>query len=137
MDATVAFSARGSRELLACVCVASSGIHARLVTEHLEDGLVATTAFALAVVSTGVIGVALLARPESHWPPRAAAIVLAGLLAVYALAVSVAVPGLPRTPESVDALGVACKSIEAAGLLPALALAWPPREPTRAARGTA
>lgn len=118
----------GRRELLACACVASSGIHATLLAEHLEDGLVAAGGFAAAVVVTGATGIAILTRPHSAWPPRVALAVLAGLLASYALAIAVALPGVPGTPETIDAIGVACKGVEAIGVLLAWTLVTAPHE---------
>ena len=107
-----------AHEVLIASCATSAGIHAALVPVHLEEGLgagfgfIAATAF-LAVVAVGLTLGAGAARLG------ATAAVLAGLLASYGLAVTTGLPLLHPEPEAVDALGLATKAVELAGLLAA------------------
>jgi hypothetical protein len=66
--------------------------------------------------------VLLTRRPASTPSVRAAAILLAGLVAAYALAVTAGIPVLHPEPEPVDGLGLATKAIELVGLAAALRL---------------
>jgi hypothetical protein len=96
---------------LVLVLAASAGIHTGLVPVHLDEEPVLGVGFVLATVALWVTIVALLWRPASPLPPAAAALLLAALLAGYAVA---------RVGEPVDGLGLVTKAIELAGLV----LAW-------------
>jgi hypothetical protein len=52
----------------------------------------------------------------------AAAVVLASLMSAYALDVTTGIPWLAGSPEPVDVVGLATKSVEALGLVFALRL---------------
>lgn len=111
------------RDGLIIACAISAGIHAALTPEHFDEGaaglgfLVATAALAAAVV-------ALTRRPASAKVPAAAAVVLASLLASYAVASTTGLPLLHPEPEPLDGLALATKAIEAVGLLAATHLLW-------------
>jgi drug/metabolite transporter (DMT)-like permease len=115
------------RDLVVIACAVSAGIHAALVPEHLEHGAPAGLGFAVSAVLLAGIGAALARRPSSRLFD-AAAVLLGGLIAAYALAATTAIPILHPHPEPVDGLGVATKAVEALGLLAALnlkgALSW-------------
>ena len=78
--------------------------------------------FVVATVALAFVAVDLTLRPASTLGPVAAAVLLAGLLASYALALTTGLPVLHPDSEPVDGLAVATKAIEAAGLLAALGL---------------
>ena len=104
------------------VCAISAGIHGALVPEHFEEGAGAGLGFAAATVILAVLVVALTARPASTLALGGAAVVLGGLLASYALAITTGLPVLHPDPEPVDGLALATKAIEAIGLIEALRL---------------
>jgi hypothetical protein len=108
--------------LVIIVCAISAGIHAALTPEHLGEGVGAGGGFLVATVMLAGLALALTRR-TSLATALAAAVTLAGLLASYALAVTTGVPVLHPDVEAVDALAIATKAIEAAGLLAALAVA--------------
>jgi hypothetical protein len=104
------------------VCAVSAGIHAALAPEHYEESFAAGTGFAASAVVLAVLAVALTLRPGSLHARTAAAVVLAGLLVSYALAVTTGVPVLHPEVEPVEGLALATKAIEAIGLLAAVSL---------------
>ncbi len=103
------------RDVVILTCGISAGIHAALVPGHGAAFVAATALLALVVL-------ALTLRPASTLPLAAAALVLAGLLGSYALAVTTGLPLLHPDPEPVEGLALATKAIEAAGLATALLL---------------
>ena len=109
------------RSAVIVVCAISAGIHGALVPEHFEEGAGAGLGFAAATVILAVFVVALTARPASTLA-LGAAVVLGGLLASYALAITTGLPVLHPDPEPVVALALATKAIEAIGLIEALRL---------------
>jgi hypothetical protein len=103
------------RDLLIVACAISGGIHAALVPGHLEEGAAAGTAFAASAALLAVLAAALTRSP-SPVAVAAAPAVLAGLIAAYALAVTVGMPGLHAEPEAVGGLALFTKAVEAIGL---------------------
>jgi hypothetical protein len=104
-------TAQSERDGLVLALAASAGIHAGLVPVHLDEEPALGAGFALAAILLWAAIVALRRRPASPLPPAAATLLLAGLLAGYAVT---------RFGEPVDALGLATKAVEVAGLV----LAW-------------
>lgn len=104
------------RDAVIIACAVSAGIHAALVPHHLAESTAAGLGFIAAAVLLAGLVVALTRRPG---PPAllGAAAVLAGLIGAYALAVA--------SGESVDALALVTKAVEAGGLLAAAHLLLP------------
>jgi len=105
-------------------CAISAGIHAALVPGHLEEGAGAGIGFIAAAVVLGVLAV-VLTRTPSELAFGAAATVLAGLIASYALASTTGFPILHPEPEAVDGLALFTKAVEAVGLVLAASLLRP------------
>jgi hypothetical protein len=108
------------RRWLVLALAASAGAHAALVPSHgaerpLVGVLFAASALALAGYSV------LVDRSERRAVVVAAALLLGGLLALYAASRLVVVWPLAHV-ESIDAVGVVTKLLEAAGLMLALSL---------------
>lgn len=97
-------------------CAASAGAHAGLVPEHLHEAPALGVAFIASAVLLLVAGVTAAVRPSSSPAARAAALVLAGLIAAYAVSRTTGIPLVQPEPEPLDAVGVATKLIEALGL---------------------
>jgi hypothetical protein len=110
-----------SRDITAIACAFSAGVHAGLVPEHLHEAPRLGVAFAGASALLVVFGVALLRLPRSLWPPAGAALLLAALIAGYALSRTSGIAPLGAEREPIDALGVATKVVEAVGLAAAIA----------------
>jgi hypothetical protein len=108
-----------ARDLVILACAASAGIHGALAPEHFREGAGAGIGFVVATVLLGAIAVGMSVRPESRTTVVAAAVVLAGLLASYGLAVTVGMPVVHPAPEPVEGLAVATKLVEGAGLFAA------------------
>jgi hypothetical protein len=109
------------RDLLIVACAVSAGIHGALVPEHVEESTGAGLGFVVATVLLGALAVGLTLRAGAIELVAAAA-VLAGLLASYGLAITTGVPLLHPEPEAVDALALATKAVELAGLAGAVHL---------------
>ena len=110
------------RDVVILACAISAGIHGALVPEHFAEGVGPGVGFVVATVALAFVAVDLTLRPASVLGPVAAAVLLAGLLASYALAITTGLPVLHPDSEPVDGLALATKAIEAAGLLAALSL---------------
>ena len=115
------------RDVVIVACAVSAGIHCALVPSHFAEGSGAGLGFVAATVSLAGLVVWLTWRPANASALAAAAVAFAGLLASYALAITVGLPVLHPDPEPVDALALATKAIEAAGLLTASSLLLRPR----------
>ena len=102
-------------------CAISAGIHGALVGQHFDEGVGPGAGFLVATVLLAALAVALTRRP-AQLVLAGAALVLAGLLASYALAVTTGLPVLQPERESVDALALVTKTVEAIGLLTAATL---------------
>jgi hypothetical protein len=103
-------------------CAASAGAHAALVPAHVRDQRGLGLAFVVAAAVLLVVVSAPATRPAGRTSGRAAVVVLASVIGAYALSVTTGIPWLAPTPESVDAVGVATKSVEALGLASAVQL---------------
>jgi Kef-type K+ transport system membrane component KefB len=112
MNATAA----RARQLLVLACAASAGVHFALAPEHWRESAISGVAFAASAVALAACAVALDRLPRSRLAVTAAAVLLAGLLGAYLLTRFTAMPPLADHAEPVDAVGVATKVVEAAGL---------------------
>jgi hypothetical protein len=111
-------------DVVIVACAVSAGIHGALVPGHFDEGTGAGLGFVAATVALAGLVVWLTARPASRLGLAAAAAVLVGLLASYALAVTSGLPVLHPEPEPVDGLALATKAIEVVGLAAASSLLW-------------
>jgi len=110
-------------------CAVSAGIHAALAPEHFRETTGAGIGFVAATVVLGVLAVVLTLRP-SEPAFAAAALVFAGLIGSYVLAVTTGIPVIHPDVDSVEGLALATKAIEAGALVFAV-FAWRPlRVPT-------
>ena len=114
-------------DVVILACAVSAGIHGALVPGHFHEGTGAGLGFVAATVVLAGLVVWLTWRPASASALVAAAATFAGLLASYALTTTTGLPVLHADPEPVEGLALATKAIEAAGLLAATSLLWPPR----------
>ncbi len=110
------------RDVLIVACAVSAGVHAALTPEHFGEGAGAGGGFLAATILAGALAVVLTRRPESTAAIAAAALVLAGLIFSYVLAVTTGVPVLHPEVEAVDGLALATKAFEAVGIVVALEL---------------
>ena len=111
-----------ARDLLIVVCGISAGIHAAIAPEHFAEGAGPGIGFVAAAVGLAVFAVVLTLRPPTAATLAGPAVLLAGLIVSYALAVSSGLPVLHPEPEPLHALAVVTKAIEGAGLVAALHL---------------
>jgi hypothetical protein len=108
-------------DIVILTCAISAGIHGALVPEHFDEGVGPGAGFVVATILLAALAVALTRRP-SQLVLASAAVVMAGLLASYALAVTTGLPVLHPERESVDALALFTKAVEAIGLVTATTL---------------
>ena len=113
-------------DLVVLSCAISAGIHGALVPEHFDEGTGAGLGFVVATAALAALVLWLWQRPASRGVLASAALVLAGLLIAYGLAVTSGLPVLHPEPEPLDGLALATKAIEALGLLAASSLLWQP-----------
>jgi hypothetical protein len=118
------------RDLLIVACAVSAGIHGALVKEHVAEGFGAGMGFLVATVLLAVYAVALTDAVETM-VLASAALLLAGLLAAYAFAVTTGVPVLHPEVESVDGLALFTKAVELLGLAAGVHLLAAGRLPRR------
>ena len=104
------------RDLVIVACAASAGIHGALVPQHLDENAAAGLGFAAATAILVVLAV-WLTLGTGTVELVATAAVLSGLLASYGLAITIGVPLLHPEPEAIDALALATKAVELAGLV--------------------
>jgi hypothetical protein len=104
------------RDAVLVTCAVSAGIHGALAPEHFGEGTAAGVGFVAATAALAAVVVALTLRPASVLALAGAATVLAGLLVAYALAATTGLPLFHPEPESIEALALATKVIEAIGL---------------------
>ena len=107
------------RDVVMVACAASGGVHAALVPSHLRESAAAGVAFLVAALALGGLTIWLTRRPESRPALAGAGVLLAGLLAGYALATTTGLPVLHPSEEPVQALGLATKAVELLGLVAA------------------
>lgn len=110
------------RDVLILACAVSAGIHGALVPQHLRENGAVGGGFVAAGGLLAVLVVGLTYRPQSVPAVAAAALVLAGLLFSYALAVTTGLPLLRPEPERVEGLPLVTKAVELIGLAVALDL---------------
>jgi hypothetical protein len=115
-------------DVVILTCAISGGIHGALVGEHFDEGAGPGVGFVVATVLLAALAVALTRRP-TQLVLASAALVFAGLLASYALAVTTGLPVLHPEREATDALALFTKAIEATGLVAVASLL---RRPTLA-----
>ena len=115
------------RDLAVIAAAISAGIHAALIPEHLQESAAAVGGFFAATILLGALVVWLTYRPETLLAAGLLALVFAGLLVSWELAVTTGVPVLMPEPEAVEGVAVATKLVEAAGLLLALDLTRRPQ----------
>ena len=123
-------------DVVIVACAISAGIHGALAPEHFEEGTGAGLGFVVATVLLAGLAVALTARPESRPALLGAALVFAGLISSYVLAVTTGLPVLHPDVEPVDGLALATKAIEAVGLVAAATIARPALALTPQLKGT-
>ena len=81
-----------ARDVLIVVCGISAGIHAALAPEHFAEGAGAGVGFVAAAVGLAVFAVVLTLRPPNAATLAGSAVLLAGLIVSYALAISSGLP---------------------------------------------
>jgi hypothetical protein len=113
-------------DVVILACAISAGIHGALAPTHFSEGAGAGVGFVAATIALAGLVVWLTLRPTSSLALAAAAAVLLGILASYALAVTSGLPLLHPEPEPVDGLALATKAIEALGLVAVSSLLWRP-----------
>jgi peptidoglycan/LPS O-acetylase OafA/YrhL len=121
-------------DVLIASCAISAGIHAALTPGHLREETPAGVGFIVSAVLLAALCVALTCRPGSRLVVGATGALLAGLIVVYALAVTVGAPVLHPGAEPADRLGLVTKAIELVGLTAALHLTAPGRPGGRLTR---
>jgi len=108
------------RDVVIVACAISAGIHAALTPEHFDEGVGAGGGFLVAAVVLGVLAVVLTRRRAPAVALLASALVFAGLIASYVLAITNGVPLLHPEVEPVETLAVVTKAIEAVGIVAAV-----------------
>jgi hypothetical protein len=107
-------------------CAISAGVHGALVPDHFAESIGAGLGFVAATVLLASLTVWLTWRPAARSALGAAAAVLLGLLASYALTMTTGLPVLHPDPEPLDGLALTTKAVEIVGLLAATSLLWSP-----------
>ena len=97
-------------------CAISAGIHAALAPEHFRETTGAGLGFVASAVLLAALAVVLTRRP-SEAVFAATALVFAGLIGSYVLAVTTGIPVIHPDVDPVEGLAVATKAVEAAGLV--------------------
>jgi hypothetical protein len=110
------------RDVVILACAISAGIHGALAPAHFDEGTGAGIGFVASTALLAAIAIVLTLRPASRMPLAGAALVFAGLLVSYGLAVTAGLPVLHPEPEPIDGLALATKAFEAVGLATALSL---------------
>jgi len=104
------------RDLVIVACAISAGIHAALTPDHWTEGAAAGAGFAIATVLLAMLALALT-RGLSAAALAGAAVLFAGLLVSYGLAVTSGLPVFHPRPEAVDGLALFTKAVELVGLI--------------------
>jgi hypothetical protein len=110
------------RDVVILACAVSAGIHGALAPEHFTEGTAAGVGFVASTVLLAGIALVLTLRPAGALALAGAALVFAGLLVSYALAVTTGLPVFHPEPELVERLALATKAFEVVGLVTALSL---------------
>ena len=108
-------------DVVILTCAISAGIHGALVGDHFGEGAGSRIGFVVATVLLAALAVALTRRP-TQLVLAGAALVFAGLLASYALALTTGLPVIHPEREALDGLALFTKAIEAIGLVTAATL---------------
>jgi hypothetical protein len=109
-------------DVVVVVCAISAGVHGGLAPEHFSHAVATGLGFVAATVVLAALTVVLARDPTSRRGLAAAAVVLAGLLVAYVLAVTTGVPVLQPEPESLELVALVTKAIELVGLVAAVSL---------------
>jgi hypothetical protein len=109
-------------DVVILACAVSAGIHGALAPAHFDEGAGAGSGFVASTVLLAALAIALTVHPAGRMPLAGAALVLAGLLVSYGLAVTTGFPVLHPEPEPIDGLALATKAFEVVGLVAALNL---------------
>lgn len=112
-------------DVVIVACAISAGIHAALTPAHFAEDVGAGVGFLAATVLLAVLVLLLTLRLAAGVALTASAVVLAGLLASYGVAVTTGLPLLHPEAEPVDGLALSTKAVELVGLLAALSLPSP------------
>jgi hypothetical protein len=118
-------ASRATARVVVFACAASAGAHAGLVPEHLRESPRLGAAFVVSAVLLAIAGATFAIRPDNTRIAQATALLLAGLIVAYAADRTTGIPLLAPEPEAADAVGLATKLVEAAGLACALWLSQP------------
>ena len=100
-------------------------MHAALVPEHLQEAPALGVSFVVASLLLLLAGAVLVMRPDDQRAARVTALLLAGLIASWAVSRISGIPLLQPQPESVDGVGLMTKLVEALGLGFAMVLIQP------------
>lgn len=117
------------RDVVILACAVSAGIHGALAPEHFAEGTPAGVGFVASTVLLGVLAIVLTLRPAGALALAGAALVFAGLIVSYALAVITGLPVFHPEPEPVEGLALATKAFEVVGLVAAVSLLRLPAVP--------
>lgn len=109
-------------DVVILACAVSAGIHGAVAPAHFAEGAGAGIGFVASTVLLAALVIVLTVRPAARMPLAGAALVFAGLLVSYGLAVTTGFPVLHPEPEPVDGLALVTKAFEAVGLVAALNL---------------
>jgi hypothetical protein len=112
-------------DVVIAACAISAGAHAALVRSHMQHEPKLGLAFVLATVLLLAVGAAVALSARAPRATRAAALLFAGLIALYVVATTVGIPLLSPEPEPVDGVALTTKAVESAGLVFALKLNKP------------
>jgi hypothetical protein len=110
------------QDVVILACAISAGIHAALAPDHFREATAAGLGFVVATVLLAALAVAVTFWPDDLHAPKLAALVFAGLIVSYGLAITTGVPALHPDVEPVDGLALFTKAVEIAGLLASLSL---------------
>ena len=108
-------------DVIVLACAISAGIHGALVPDHFEEGTGAGLGFVAATVLLAVLAVVMTRKP-TQLALFATGAVLLGLIASYALVITIGFPVLHPEPEAADGLALFTKGVEAVGLVLAASL---------------
>jgi hypothetical protein len=110
------------RDVVILACAVSAGIHGALAPAQFDEGAGAGIGVVASTVLLAALAIVLTLSPASRMPLTGAALVFAGLLVSYGLALTTGLPVLHPEPEPIEGLALVTKAFEAVGLLAALDL---------------
>lgn len=97
-------------------CAVSAGVHGALVPEHLQEAPALGVSFVVASILFLFASAVLVMRSGDQRAAQVTALLLAGLIASWAVSRISGIPVLQPRPESVDGLGLVTKLVEVLGL---------------------